>query len=133
MKKDINIPEVKDVHMAIVSQYNEEFQCDDWYAYVVNKGNLPLDIVLIVSKGFNESIGKETSLMRHKIDVLPAKSGAKVELIQQELLDKMDNLFNLTYFCEGKMFDKQFEFKKGTVTKETIQEIKEIGEKGILL
>ena len=132
MSEDTEIPEVKDVHMAIVSQYNEEFQVDDWYAYVINKSSQDLETVLIVSKGFNEEQNKETSLMRHKVDHLPAGSAAKVELIQPELLEQMDNLFNLTYFSEGKMFDKQFEFKRGTVNLDSIQEIPEIGHKGLI-
>jgi hypothetical protein len=127
MRKDIDIPQVKNLSMAIVSQYNEEFQCEDWYAYLINTGDKNLDLVLIVSKGFNEDIGKETSLMRHKIESLPAHSAAKVELLQEDLLDKMDNLFNVTYFCESKMYDKQFEFKRGSVNKDSLNTISEVG------
>ncbi len=130
MRKDIDIPEVKNLSMAIVSQYNEDFKCEDWYAYLINTGEKNLDLVLIVSKGFNEDIGKETSLMRHKIESLPAHSVAKVELLQEDLLDKMDNLFNVTYFCDSKMYDKQFEFKRATVKKETLDLIPEIGHPG---
>ncbi|MGB0777478.1 MAG: hypothetical protein ACPGR7_05565 [Flavobacteriaceae bacterium] len=132
MRKDIKIPVVKDVHMAIVSQFNEEFKVDDWYAYVINKSDMDLETVLIVSKGFNEEQNKETSLMRHKIEKLPAGSAAKVELIQEELLEKMDNVFNLTYFAKDRLYDKQFEFKRGTVNFETITEIPEIGLKGLI-
>lgn len=132
MRKDIEIPVVKDVHMAIVSQFNEEFKVDDWYAYVINKSDLDLETVLVVSKGFNEEQNKETSLMRHKIENLPAGSAAKVELIQEELLEKMDNVFNLTYFAKDRLYDKQFEFKRGTVNFETITEIPEIGLKGLI-
>ena len=57
MRKDIDIPEVKNLSMAIVSQYNEDFQCEDWYAYLINTGEKNLDLVLIVSKCFNEYIG----------------------------------------------------------------------------
>lgn len=130
MRKDIDIPEVKNLSMAIVSQYNEDFQCEDWYAYLINTGEKNLDLVLIVSKGFNEDIGKETSLMRHKIESLPAHSTAKVELLQEDLLEKMDNLFNVTYFCDSKMYDKQFEFKRATVNKESLNLIPEIGHPG---
>jgi hypothetical protein len=130
MRKDIDIPQVKNLSMAIVSQYNEEFQCEDWYAYLINTSDKNLDLVLIVSKGFNEDIGKETSLMRHKIESLPAHSAAKVELLQEDLLDKMDNLFNVTYFCESKMYDKQFEFKRGSVNKDSLNTISEVGHPG---
>jgi hypothetical protein len=42
----------------------------------------------------------------------------------------MDNLFNVTYFCDSKMYDKQFEFKRATVNKESLNLIPEIGHPG---
>ena len=54
MKKDIQIPEVNEIFMAIVKEYNEEFQCEDWNAYIINDKQVDLDMVLILSKGFTE-------------------------------------------------------------------------------
>ena len=48
MKKDIIIPEVKDVFMAIVKEYNEDFKCDDWNAYIINNKEVDLDMFLIL-------------------------------------------------------------------------------------
>ena len=51
MKKDIKIPEVKDVFLAISQEYNEAFKTDDHYVYLINKKDVDLEMVLIVSKG----------------------------------------------------------------------------------
>ena len=40
MKKDFQIPEVDNVFMAVVKEYNEEFQCEDWNAYIINNKNI---------------------------------------------------------------------------------------------
>ena len=94
MKKDIQIPEVTDVFMAIVKEYNEVFQCEDWNAYLINNKEVDLEMVLVVSKGYDEDELTETSLLRHKIEKLPAKSFAKVELMQEEVL-KLSNFFKV--------------------------------------
>ena len=62
MKKDIQIPEVKNVHVAIVYEYNEIYKTNDWNVYVINNKNTDLEMMVIVSQGFSET--KTTSLLR---------------------------------------------------------------------
>ncbi|MDP3358539.1 MAG: hypothetical protein Q8S41_04245 [Lutibacter sp.] len=132
MKKDIQIPEVIDVFMAIVKEYNNIFQCEDWNAYIINNKDVDLDMVLVVSKGYDEEKLTETSLLRHKIDKLPAKSFAKVELMQEEVL-KLSNFFNVTFFEGNAMFDKKYLFKKGTIKESALRMIPLLSKKGILV
>ena len=68
MKKDIYIPQVKDVYVAVVQEYNEIYKTNDWNAYIINDTEVVLEMVLIVSKGFTEQ--KTTSTMRHKLEIL---------------------------------------------------------------
>jgi hypothetical protein len=131
MKKDIKIPEVTNVFMAIVNEYNEEFQCNDWNAYIVNNKNIDLEMVLIVSKGYDEDTLTETSLMRHKIEKLPANSYAKVELLQEDVL-KLSNFFNITFFEGNTMLDKKFLFEKGTIKEGALRMIPILNKRGIL-
>ena len=84
MKKDIQIPEVSDVYVAIVNEFNKEHRTFDWNAYIINNKDVDLDTVLIVTKGYNES--KITPVMRHSIKMLPARSYAKIEYLQEEVL-----------------------------------------------
>jgi len=132
MKKDIQIPEVTDVFMAIVKEYNEVFQCEDWNAYIINNKDTVLEMVLIVSKGYDEDQLKETSLLRHKIEKLPAKSFAKVELLEESVL-KLSNFFNVTFFEGNAMFEKKYLFDKGTIKEGALRMIPLLNKKGILV
>mgnify|MGYP000621778210 FL=1 len=132
MKKDIKIPEVNDVFMAVVKEYNNDFQCEDWNAYIINNKEVVIEMVLIVSKGYDEDTLDETSLMRHKIDKLPAKSFAKVELMQEAVL-KLSNFFNVTFFEGNKMFDKKYLFEKGTIKEGALRNIPLLNKRGILV
>jgi len=129
LKKDIEIPEVKDVYVAAVKVFNEEFEAYEWNVYLINNTNEVIEMVLIVSKGFDKK--RETSLMRHKIEVLPAKNFAKVEYLQDEVL-KLNNEFKVTYFAGTKMMEKTFLFKPNTIKESVAVEIPVIPEKGIL-
>lgn len=132
MKKDIQIPEVTEVFMAIVKEYNEIFQCDDWNAYIINNKEVDLDMILVVSKGYDEDELIETSLLRHKIEKLPAKSFAKVELMQEDVL-KLSNFFNVTFFEGNSMFDKKYLFEKGTIKEGALRMIPLLNKRGILV
>jgi hypothetical protein len=131
MKKDIQLPEVTNVFMAIVKEYNEEFQCDDWNAYIINNKEVDLEMVLIVSKGYDEDKLIETAVLRHKIEKLPAKSYAKVELLQHDVL-KLTNFFNVTFFEESQMFDKKYNFEKGTIKEGNLRMVPMLKKRGIL-
>jgi len=132
MKKDILIPEVSDVFMAIVKEYNEDFQCDDWNAYIINNKEVDLELFLIVSKGDEENTKLTTSTLRKKIDKLPAKSFAKVEYINPAVL-RLNNSFEVTFFEGNKMFDKKYVFKKGTVKDGTLRMIPLLKKEGVLI
>jgi len=130
MKKDIDIPDVSDVFMAVVKEYNDIYKTDDWNVYIINNKSVDLDIVLIVSHGYDEK--DSTSKMRHKIENLPANSYAKVELIQPELF-KLNNEFKITFFESNSMFEKTFLFKKNTLNEGALRMISLLNKKGILL
>jgi hypothetical protein len=129
MKKDIQIPEVTDVEVAVVYEFNDEYKTDDWNIYIINNKKVDLEQVLIVSQGFNET--KTTSLLRKKIDNLPANSFAKVEFIQPELF-KLNNRFQVSFFADNKLFDKTFVFEKDSVKEGALRMIPELKKSGIL-
>ena len=49
MRKDIEIPIVKDVAVAVVSE-ESIWKKDDWYVYLVNMGEDVLKNILVVSQ-----------------------------------------------------------------------------------
>ncbi|MDA7559107.1 hypothetical protein N8768_08100, partial [Flavobacteriaceae bacterium] len=95
MKKDIIIPGVQNVYVAIVNEYNHIHQSQNWNVYIINDKLVDLELVLIVSSG--ELDAKVTSIFRKKIDKLPSKSYAKIEMIQEELF-VLNNSFKISFF-----------------------------------
>ena len=129
MKKDIQIPEVTGVEMAMVYEYNDIYKTDDWNVYLINNKSVPLEMLVIVSQGFSET--KTTSLLRKKLAILPANSFAKIEYIQPELF-KLHNRFQVTFFEGNTLYEKTFLFKENTVKVSVLHVIDEIKKRGIL-
>lgn len=129
MKKDIEIPKVKDIYLAAVKEFNEEFQAEEWNVYLINDSLTDLEMVLIVSRGYDTK--RETSVMRHKIEKLPSKSFAKIEFLQEEVLE-LNNDFRISYFENSRMFDKQFSFQKNSIRETSLKKIPLIPGKGVL-
>jgi hypothetical protein len=129
MKKDIQIPEVTGVEMAVVYEYNDLYKTDDWNVYLINNKNVDLEMIVIVSQGFSET--KKTSLLRKKLAVLPANSFAKIEFIQPELF-KLNNRFQVTFFEGNILYEKTFLFKENTIREGALRTISEIKKRGVL-
>jgi len=129
VKKDIKIPKVENVYVAAVKVYNESFKTDEWTAYLINDREEAIEMALIVSKGFDKN--KETSTIRHKLEKLPSKSFAKIEFIQDEVLE-LNNQFQVTFFAEGKMYEKKYLFRKNSVNEQALREIPIIPNQGVL-
>jgi hypothetical protein len=130
MKKDIEIPKVEGVYIAVVYEYNDIYKTNDWNAYIINDKEVDLDIVLIVSSGYNDD--KITSTFRKKLDMLPKKSYAKIELMQEALF-ALNNSFKVSFFEGNKMFDKTYLFRKNTINLKALQPIPLMEAKGVLV
>ena len=130
MKKDIQIPKVEDVYIAIVNEYNDIYKTQDWNAYIINNKDVDLEMVLIVTSGYSEK--KTTSVFRKKLDTLPKKSYAKIELMQEELF-ALNNTFKVSFFEGNQMFDKTYLFRKNTINLKALQAIPLMDAKGVLV
>lgn len=129
MKKDIQIPKVEDVEVAVIYEYNDLYKTDDWNVYIINKKSIDLEMLVIVSQGFSDT--KTTSLLRKKLEKLPANSFAKIELIQPELF-KLNNRFQVTFFEGNTLYEKTFLFKANTIKEEVLRMIPELNKRGVL-
>ena len=129
MKKDIEIPVAKDVHVAVVHEWNDEFLSKDWNAYLINNRTDAIEMAIVVSKGFDGE--KKTSTMRHGIGALEPRSFKKIELLQEEVL-ALNNEFFVTFFAENKLFEKRFLFPKHTISENLLTTIPVIDKDGIL-
>ena len=129
MKKDIKISEVSHVYIAVVNEFNDTYKTHDWNAYIINDKTVDLEMLLIMTRGYSET--KATSTMRHKLEKLPAKSYAKIELMHDDVL-ALNNEFVVTFFENNKMFDKSFVFRKNTINKKALQPIPLMECEGVL-
>ena len=130
MKKDIKIPEVKDVYVAVVQEEHPEYKTQDWNAYIINDKATDLEMVLIVTSGYSED--KTTSVFRKKLDRLPAKSYAKIELMQEKIF-ALNNTFKVSFFEGNQMFDKTYLFRKNTINLKALQPLPLMDVKGVLV
>jgi len=130
VKKDIEIPKVEHVYIAVVYEYNDIYKTNDWNAYIINDKTVDLDIVLILTSGYSET--KKTSVFRKKLDKLPAKSYAKIELLQEDLF-ALNNEFKVTFFEGNTMLEKTYLFRKNTINERALQPITLMKVKGVLV
>lgn len=129
MRKDIVIPEVKDVYIAAVQETHPEFKTLDWNAYIINDGNEPLEMVLLTVQGYTDK--EMTTHTRHTIKLLPAKGFAKIEFMEESIF-RLDNFYSVTYFLNNKMYEKRFEFPAFSIDKKNASKVPVIGKKGVL-
>lgn len=129
MKKDIHIPVVKDVFVAVTHEWDEEFTGKDWNAYIINNRTNAIDMVLIVSKGYDND--RKTSTMRHGIGKVEAKSFEKIEMMTDDVL-QLNNEFYVTFFADDKLFEKKYFFAKNSISESKLGAIPVIENDGIL-
>ena len=129
MRKDIEIPQVKDIYVAAVFEFNEDYSTNDWNIYLINDGDAPIETVLIVSQGYDEK--DMTSPMRKTIKVVPAKGYAKIEYIDETVF-RLDNFFSVTYFIDDKMYDKRYELPRNSILADNAVELPVMDKKGVL-
>ena len=129
MRKDIDIPEVKDIYVAAVFELNEEYNTHDWNIYLINDGASPIETVLVVAQGYDDK--DMTAPMRKTIGLVPAKGYAKLEYIDESVF-KLDNFFTITYFQDSRLFDRRFELPRFSITEDNGVILPVLGKKGVL-
>ena len=129
MQKDIVIPVVKDVYVAAVREFNKDFNTYDWNAYIINDGAKPLETVLIVSQGYNKE--QMTAPMRHSLKLLPVKSYAKIEFLEESIFT-LDNFFSITFFIGDVLYDKRYELPANSILEDNAVVLPLMKTKGVL-
>ncbi|MGB3144806.1 MAG: hypothetical protein WBB24_11925 [Maribacter sp.] len=128
MKKDIEIPIAKDVFIVLIHEWNEGFLGKDWNAYIINNRTTLIEMVMVVSKGYDDE--RKTSTMRHAIPVVSAKSFAKIEVVQEDVL-ALNNEFFVTFYADNKLYEKRFVFEKHSVNENNLVSIPIIEKEGV--
>jgi hypothetical protein len=133
MKKDIVIPVVEDVWVAVVHNpiENEE---TEWSAYLLNMKNEEIEGVLVSSRGYSaiENDQRKTVTFRHFLDVLPPKSFKKIEPVSSEVFG-LNNEFWVSFYINKKMYDKKYIFLPESINESYFIDIPLINKKGVLI
>ena len=129
MKKDIEIPVAKDVYVAMIREWNKEFLDKDWNAYIINDRTTPIEMTMVVSKGYDKD--RKSSTMRHGIGDMQPKSFRKIEVVQEDVLS-LNNEFFVTFYADNKLYEKRFVFEKNTVKENNLVQIQLIDKEGIM-
>ncbi|TXD33391.1 hypothetical protein FRC96_15960, partial [Lujinxingia vulgaris] len=103
MRKDIEIPQAKNINIVAVKEWDEELAADLWTVYFVNNKEEEIDTVLVMSRGNTED--KTTTTLRRNLGNVAPKSFAKVEFISDEVLG-FTNEYLVTFFAENKLFEQ---------------------------
>lgn len=128
MKKDIEISVVKDVYVAIAHEWNKEFLSKNWNAYIINNRSSPIEMALVVSKGYDDE--RKTSEMRYAFGVIAAKAYEKIEMVLEEVL-ALNNEFYVTYYADNKVYEKRFLFTKNSVSEKKLVLIPLLEKEGV--
>jgi hypothetical protein len=127
MMKDIEVPEVKNVTLAVARDQ------DEWKVYLINKNEHPIENTLVSSKGYGEKGGEkqETSTLRHFLQTVQPNSATLIEPIDPEVFH-LNNEYWVSYYIDRQIFDKRFVFVPDSIREENMSFIKEIEMEGVL-
>lgn len=133
MKKDLPENIVEDIAIAVVLM-EETPEAKSWTVYMLNLKNEPITNVLISSKGYGEKEGKhvKTSVLRHFIGDLSAKSFAGVEAIETAVFG-LTNEYWVSYYIGSTIFDKKFIFLPESIVDENLIKIPLVNKPGVMI
>lgn len=134
MQKDITIPEVKNVFMAALPEWSDDFMDKVWNVYLINDSDEDLHDIMVVSKAFGTIEGemRKTSMLRHALVEMPAVSAVKIEMIEKSVL-ALNNEFMLTYFIGNTLYDKKYTFRANSLTPDAMEEVPILFKEGVIV
>ena len=132
MKKDIHIPKVEDIGVAIIKDTDEGGEI--WNVCLINYKKEPINNVLISSKGYGTVDQKKvnTSTLRHFFEAIERESHQLIEPISQEVFG-LTNEYFVTFYIDNVIYDKKFIFVPGAIKSEYLTLVKIIQKEGILI
>ena len=134
MQKDINIPEVKNVFMAAIQEWNDDFLANVWNVYLINDSDDDLHDIMVVSKAFGTLNGemRKTSLLRHALVEMPPTSAVKIEMVEDSVL-ALNNEFMLTFFIGNTLYDRKYTCVANSIKEDNIEEVPHLWKPGVIV
>jgi hypothetical protein len=132
VRKDIHIPKVEGVSMAVVRETDGNEA--EWGVYLINSKKVGLKNIIVASKGYGflNDVEVKTSTLRHFFDELSASSFLKVEKIMPDVFG-LNNEYMLTFYINGVIHDRKYIFVPDSVVEDNLIQIPLIDRPGILI
>ena len=134
MKKDLNPPVVKDLAVAVVKDKND-VQEDIWNVYIINYQKETIDEVLVTSKGYLtdvKGVETKTSVLRHAVGSLAPNDFSIIEPIMENVFP-LNNEYWVSYFKDGRIYDKKYIFLAETIKDENLINIPVLNKQGVMI
>lgn len=133
MIKDLPPNIVKDIGIAVALE-SESVESKIWYVYLINLKDIPLETVLITSKGYGEKDGEKvkTSTLRHAFPVIPSKSFKLIEPIDEATFG-LSNEYWLSYYIGKEIFDKKFIFLPESIVDSNFIKLPVVNKPGVMI
>lgn len=133
MKKDLPENIVEDISIA-VSLEGETPETKTWRVYLINQKNETLRNVLVTSKGYDRSEGKDikTSILRHFLGDVEGRSSALIEPIDDALFG-LTNEYWLSYYIDDVIYDKKFIFLPESIVESNFIKLPLLNKPGVLI
>ncbi|RYU92062.1 hypothetical protein EWM62_01070 [Mucilaginibacter terrigena] len=133
MIKDLPPNVVKDIAVAVALE-GENPESKIWYVYLINLKNVPLENVLVTSKGYGEKDGElvKTSILRHSFPLVEANSYKLIEPIDEQTFG-LNNEYWLSYYIGREIFDKKFIFLPESIVDDNFIKLPIVNKPGVMI
>ncbi|MFD0764746.1 hypothetical protein ACFQZI_07755 [Mucilaginibacter lutimaris] len=133
MIKDLPPNVVKDIAVAVALE-NESAESKVWYVYLINLKNVPLENVLVTSKGYGEKDGEQvkTSILRHSFPLIEPNSYKLIEPIDEQTFG-LNNEYWLSYYIGREIFDKKFIFLPESIIDDNFIKLPVVNKPGVMI
>jgi hypothetical protein len=133
MIKDLPPNVVKDIAVAVALE-GENPESKIWYVYLINLKNVPLENVLVTSKGYGEKDGEQvkTSILRHSFPLIEANSCKLIEPIDEQTFG-LNNEYWLSYYIGREIFDKKFIFLPESIVDDNFIKLPVVNKPGVMI
>ena len=133
MIKDLPNNVVKDIAIAVALE-KESVESKIWYVYLINLKNVPIENVLITSKGYGEKDGVpvKTSVLRHMIPIVESNSYKLIEPIDEQTFG-LNNEYWLSYYIGKDIYDKKFIFLPESIVEMNFTKLPVINKVGVMI
>jgi hypothetical protein len=133
MIKDLPKNIVKDIAIAVALE-RESVESKIWYVYLINLKNIPIENILITSRGYGEKDGVQvkTSTLRHMIPVVESNNFKLIEPIDEQTFG-LNNEYWLSYYIGKDIYDKKFIFLPESIVEMNFTKLPVINKVGVMI